>query len=536
MKKLPEHLKKKAVKAYRSRDLITAARLFRRGLELDPSDRFCKINLAVVLHEQGNHREQYQLARELYSEDPDDPAILNQIGLGEYTNGLLAEGYEKLKRAAQLDPNRFDTFLNLSAIAGEIQDFEGGLRYAFEAVRIRPDAAFAHNNLGSAFMSLGHWGQAEECFLTVITLDPLNVHANINLAVCRSGREDPHEVIKLYAKCLTLPEIVDADVRKVRFFMGMCYLEVGDFAKGWANYAAGFYPGVTNLRNPPRKFVVPKWDGSPLRDKRLLVWREQGLGDELFFGSVLKDLEKLAGKVILECEPRLVATFKRSFPNFTVRHQAYFAAPDFGAAHEDFDLHIPLGDLMGVFRRSLADFESSGPYIAADNEKVALFDGRLGPRGSALRVGICWRSGMLSANRNLGYSALSTWEALLRRPNTQVINLQYGAEDKELSRAEQEFGISINSWPDVDLRNDLDTTFSLIKSLDVVVSVGTAVAQMAAAAGVRTILLVPKLSWTSFGTTQYPAYSNVQILTARSGEEVSTLIPEVLRVLSSHSD
>lgn len=136
----------------------------------------------------------------------------------------------------------------------------------------------------------------------------------------------------------------------MRFYAAFEYLKLGDLERGWNYYDGGFSPLVpqNGRRTPVRKFDVPEWRGESLQNKRLLVWREQGIGDEIMFGTCLPDLLLLDGcEVILETDSRMVSIWARTFPEFHVRPQSF--ASDGRSPFNDFDLHIPIGSLPEFF-------------------------------------------------------------------------------------------------------------------------------------------------------------------------------------------
>jgi tetratricopeptide (TPR) repeat protein len=533
--KIPKKILDKAKQAFTERRFDEAEALYKRALQYDPTHFAARSNIAVIFNETNRIDELYSLAMELAKERPRDASALNKLGIALYRKGQFTQAYAKLKEALELEPNRLETYLNLSSVSGEVGDNRGGLEYALQAVSLNPASTSAHVNLGSAFMAVGRVPEAEKCFETVLLLDPNNTFAHTNLAVLATKGGNHARAILAYEKCLTLPSLSRIDEQKVRFFLGISYLRVGNFEEGWRNYDYGFIPESTNGRNPCRQFRVPQWHGQSLGEEdTLLVWREQGLGDELMFFSALKELEGTKAKVIVESDWRLCHILKRSFPDFTVRPQAYYDAPSFESPFLDFTLEASAGRVFSYYRRSAEDLSRSGAYLRVDDTAKALFDKRLGERNGALRVGICWRSGALSALRNVNYTSIYEWEEVLKLRNCQFVSLQYGDTKGELTKAVDELGVFINSWPDLDIKDDLDNLAALCANLDLVISVGTASAQLACAVGAPTIILCNSLTWTSFGTSTYPVYPNARfMLTKDHGGPVSSLLPVLADRLGS---
>ncbi len=531
--KIPKKILDKAAQAFYGRRFDEAEVLYRRALQYDPSHFGARSNIAVILNETNRIDEFYALAVELATEQPRDASALNKLGIALYRKGQFKEAYATLKEALELEPNRFETVLNLSSVSGEVGDNRGGLEYSLQAVGMDPSNASAHVNLGSAFMAVGRIAEAEKCFETVLLLDPNNIFANTNLAVLATKGGDHARAVLAYERCLSLTNISGIEEKKVRFFLGISYLALGNFKEGWRNYDYGFIPESTNGRNPCRQFKAPLWEGENLEGETLMVWREQGLGDELMFFSALKELEDMKAKVIVESDWRLCHLLKRSYPNFIVRPQFYYDPPNLGSPLNDFTLQAPAGRVFSYFRQGSEDFKRSGPYLRVDDNAKALFDRRLGERNGVLRIGICWRSGALSALRNVNYTSIYEWEPILKLRNCQFVSLQYGDTKNELNKVVDELGVFINAWPDLDIKDDLDNLAALCANLDLVISVGTASAQLACAVGTPTVILSNGLTWTSFGTSDYPVYPNAKfMLTMDHGGAVASLLPILAERLS----
>ena len=149
-------------------------------------------------------------------------------------------------------------------------------------------------------------------------------------------------------------------------------------------------------------------------------------------------------------------------------------------------------------------------------------------------IGICWRSGVFSIGRNLNYTALIDWKELLSCDDFQFVNLQYGECENELIEVEQSLGVQILRWPDLDLKNDLENVLALIKNLDSVVTVGTAVSSLSASCNIPTFILM-KQSWLMLGQiNNYPWYECVVPIVSDNDTHIAEkihIIPQLIRSL-----
>ncbi len=529
MAKVSQNLRSRALQAVLANRFAEGVELYRSVLRKDPKDSQALNNLAIAYDALGRYEEFFETAVRALKVAPEDEGVVNVVAVAEYKLGRHEAAYRRLLDAVERFGMSYETAMNLCSVCGELNLHTEGLRYALEAVQLSPTKPSAHNNLGSAFMSLGKTTEARHCFETTVILEPDNPFAHTNLGVIENTHANHQTAIQHFRKALDLmPDIETLDSARNRFFMGLSLLALGNLDEGWRNYEYGWKLPSGNGRNPQRTFDVPRWTGENLTGKTVLVWREQGLGDEIFFFSAVKDLLLLGGNVIIECDPRLVPTLRRSYPTVSVRSQQYYAGPPFKSFHNDFDFQIPAGSLFAHFRKEASDFKKSGPYFVPSEQNAHVFDSRLGPRVGNLRVGICWRSGDLSATRNVHYSPLSAWQNVFAVQGVQFVNLQYGNTQEEIQAAEAEFNVSLNSWTDINRKDDIDEVVALISQLDLVISVGTAVAQIAAAVGVPVWLMYVSKAWPQFGQDNYPVYPNVSMLRAPLGGDVSELLRDTV--------
>jgi tetratricopeptide (TPR) repeat protein len=497
-----DRLRQQAYALRSQRDFVSAKPLLEELYKLEPDN----IPLALDLGEAYMETEDFAAAVSLYAKmierDPKYLTAVTNLGGALIRQGKLADAKAILQYALELDPQSIHARINLGGVLQASGDRKANLDNALEAVQIDPSSSLAFNNLGSAFSDMAMFKEAKHAYETAVMLDAQQVDALINLGAVEARLGDAKASCEMYEKVLTqLPVAAKQRADAVKFYAAFEYLKQGVLDKGWDYYEGGFSPLVpaTGARTPRRNFNVPRWDGEPIKGKTLLVWREQGLGDELLFATCLHELEALGASIIVECDRRLVPVFERSFPNYKIRQETYLPNHGMVSPYSDFDLHVPLGSLMKYCRRDIKDFERSGAYIKTDPAKVAKFEGRLAPYKENYRlVGICWRSGKLDPVRNLGYTTLDEWAEVLQTPGFKFVNLQYGDCEAELRQAEEKFGVEILRWPDLNLRNDLDDIFALMHCLDAVASVQTAVLVMGGSVGVPTVG-VKAGGWTRFG-------------------------------------
>jgi hypothetical protein len=253
------------------------------------------------------------------------------------------------------------------------------------------------------------------------------------------------------------------------------------------------------------------WTGGSLKGKRLLVRSEQGIGDQILFASLISDLLARAkaesGSVILECEPRLVPLFARSFPGALVkpamlRTEGGKVIADYGWLKTvgGVNAAVLMGDLPRTLRGSLDRFPAPHSFLTPDAEEVSRWKNIFGENA----VGICWRSGKLGGHRSLGFAPLEAWGHFLRQIEAPIVSVQYDGTAEEIAALEAISGRKIIVPEGIDQKTELDRACALMAALAMVVSAPTAVSWLSAGAGVPTLKLLYGVSWTALGQTQEP--------------------------------
>ena len=472
--------------------------------------------------------------REATSLQPSNPngALITSVALTSRSQDK--DAIEVLEAQLSRTPDIQALLFNLHSCYANLGENQKAIEIAMKTVELNPTNADAFNNLGASLHAVNRLSDAAIAFRTAIELNPKQYTARMNLANTmvsddRAKINEINQTLEMFGH--ELPERVRISSLHNTAF---AYLRLGDLKNGWERLENGFSPLIDSSRGrrPQRTFEVPRWKGEPLNGKTLLVWREQGLGDELMFGSVLPELLNLQGNIIYECEPRLQGLLSRSFPEFTVRPELYRAAYPHDSPNTDFDLQIPIGSLGGIFRQTVADFDRSKAYLKADPLRVAAYAERLaGLPPGVKKIGLCWRSGVVSPTRGTGYTHLTDWMELLTQDDVCVVNLQYGKCEEELLDIEKATGKKVWRWQDIDLQNDQEAVAALIANLDVVCSVGTAVAQMSGALGVPTLMCAGNYGYTSFGTNRFLYAPDIHLIVDEKAGDMQVAVQMAVSVV-----
>jgi tetratricopeptide (TPR) repeat protein len=344
-----------------------------------------------------------------------------------------------------------------------------------------------------------------------IALDPARWGAYTNFAVANQSLALPEQALCYYERSLQLRPTGN-DHPRVN--IGQLLLSMGRFAEGWAQFARRFDVNTPHLATRLPRLV--KVD----RASRVLLWGDQGVGDQIMFSSMLNDWLARRVASTLRVDDRLVPLFSRSFPTLDVIGESC----QFDEAQ--YDAQVSLGDLGGFLRQTADDFLGrQDAFLAADQDLVGKYGQRLRRSGARLVVGVSWRSQNVDTGAKRSMSPMQLCDSLAL-PGVTLVNLQYG-------KREQDDVADLMLDSGVDNTLDLDGLAAVIAACDLVITIGNTTAHLAAALGRETWVLVPKASgwrWMQQGP-RTPWYESVEIFRQTSDNDWREPLGEIRRRL-----
>jgi Tfp pilus assembly protein PilF len=409
--------------------------------------------------------------------------------------GRSTEALSLLETAVSVAPHSAEARYRLGTLHAREDRMEPALTLFQEALALDPAHVGALSNLGNVHAAHGLLNEACAAYRQAVGLVPGAPEPWHNYASALRELGDDAGAVTAFDRALAIrPDEVEA-----RFSRALALLGAGDLPRGWRAHESRFE--VPRLRVHRRDFPQPLWRGEPLGGRTLLVWGEQGVGDEILFASMFAELANLGGRIVVECRAKLVSLFARSFPQFEV--VALRDPPDVRCLR-GVDLQIAAGSLGQYLRPDLASFPERPAFLHADQQRVAHWRERLAGLGPGLKVGLCWRSTKMKGERALKWTRLDQWDALLAVPGVHWISLQYDDCEAELQAARARSGVPLWRYPEVDYFDDLDEAGALTRALDLVISMPTAVCMQSAALGVPTWQLAYGADWRPLGTDRLP--------------------------------
>lgn len=484
-----------AFQLHQAGQLDQAHDLYQEILKIQPETPDALHLLGLIALDRSQHTEAVELISKAIALQPNVAGYFSNLGTALLKLDRQAEAISNFRKALELDPNYADAHYGIANTLYETKDLPGAKKHYQKVVALRPDAE-AHNHLGVIFKETGQLKTATSHFKTAIKINPNYAEAHYNLGNALESAGEFRQAIACFRRALQ----IKGDYEDARWNIALKSLLLGDLAEGWNHFEHRWRR--KDFTSAKRDFPAPPWRGEPLTDKTLLVWGEQGVGDEIMFANVLPDVIQTTGHCIVECDPRLVPLYTRSFPHAEV--VARLNPAHSRLLEPDITFQTPIGNLPKWFRPTIESFPRNHGYLKADPERVEFWKHRLDTLGQAPKIGIAWRSMIRSTKRDASYTELSDWKAILTVPGVILVNLQYDECRAELEAAQAQFGVKIHSWEYIDLKNDLDDAAALTTALDLVISPDISVAGMAGAVGKETWMYCLNNNWVKLGVNHIP--------------------------------
>jgi tetratricopeptide (TPR) repeat protein len=474
-----------------------------------------------------------------FARQPGQTDIANDAGRIAFRLGDNSRAAQYFAAYHKANPSNATGANNLATALKELHHFDAAIDVLRFAIQTNPEASMLWNTLGTVLSDRGDPAEALIFFGEAARLDGTSAKARYNLATSKltlgdgpGAMEDCDAAISLAAGA---PE--SAMMRLGRSTILLCQGRLGD---GWDQYEARLDPAFA--AGTHFSVECPQWDlAEAVTGKSLLVFGEQGLGDQVSFSGTIPDmLNDLGpkGRMTIAVEPRLVPLFQRSFPAATTiplggtreggRFQRHL--PGFDASQ--IDLWTPMASPLRRYRRSLSDYPAPGVALVPDGTRVEHWRRQLGNLPGR-KVGIVWKSLNMDGVRQKFFPAFHHWQPVFGVPGVTFVNLQYGDCAEEIEQAQSAFSTEIWQPPHVDLKDDLDGVAALAAAMDLVIGPSNATTCLAAACGGPTSMFFPPASWPCQGTEGLPWYPAVRGFVAKSYREWDEVMGRIAAALAT---
>jgi len=494
---------------------------YTRALELAPTLGESLLNLARLKLDLGDGRAGVSYLRRYLALAPDHLEVRQLLALHLVSTRQFGAAKREYERILEQLPGDARMNVNLGNVLQAMNQLAPAIAHYREALRIDPSLVGARYNLGVTLRKDERQEDALPELEAAWAADPSSTQttralANLYLDLGRMADSE-----RAFRRTLEL----DPQSHEAKIGLSGVLISTERFGEGWDLDTARFEQAEN--RDWVGQFTQRPWRGEALAGKRVLVWGEQAPGDQIMFVEALPDLLRQGGKVLLECSPRMIDLFGRSFPEAALVPRGDRAGADPKVLDPDIDFQLPMTGLQRRFRRRIEDFPRGAAYLRADPGKTDRWRERLAALGTGLRVGISWRGGTPETHVRRRTIPLAQWAPLLRTPGVHFVSLQYSNVTAELAELRDTHGIDIAHWQEgID---DFDESAALLGALDLVISVPTTVVHLSGALDVPAWVLVPfrpGFRYMREGATM-PWYRSVTLLRQRDPERWDDVLAEV---------
>lgn len=499
-----ERLLLSAVRHHRAGRLTEAARIYRQILTID-ADQADSLNLlGMIAFQAGGHELAAVMIRRAiavktaYINDNIDNEIKNDLASYHSNLGTVLQAQGKLdeatacyERALALQPGLAEVHFNLGNILQAQDRLDGAVACYKRALALKPELAEAHHSMGNVLQLQDKLNEAVACYERALVHMPSHAKAHYNLGCALRALGKVDEALVQYGMALSF----EPDYDQANFSKTLGELLKGNFTSGWHNFEKRWQS--RDHHTPMRAYRQPLWTGEKLASGRVLIWGEQGVGDEIMFAGLIPKVLRTGNRCLLDCDARLKPLFARSFPGVDVvsdHHPEYAAADNLEARNPELDItaHLPSGSLPGLFRATNAAFAGTkSPYLFAHPVQREQFRARYSDAEADGRrvVGLAWHTTNRKTGRDRSID-LSLLAPLFGRSDVRWVSLQYGDhESLENQAAAASTPILIDR--SVDQLLNIDIFAAQIAAMNLVITIDNSTAHLAGALGVRTWVLLP---------------------------------------------
>jgi tetratricopeptide (TPR) repeat protein len=451
-----------------------AAACWEEAVRLWPNSAEAHFHLGMALQQQGKPAEAEVSFETAVRLKPNFVEAISNLGSAFQAQKKLPEAVACFQQALRIRPDSPELHFNLGcALQMERRLAEAAASYR-QAVRLNPNYVEAHNNLGNALREQGQLAEALVHLEYGLRLYPESGEGHMNLGVVLQDQGKLIEAAHHLEQALRLcPDSAEA-----HYNHGLFLLLQGNFEQGWREHE---WRLLMKGHAPPLS-PGPKWDGGPLDGKTILLYAEQGRGDILQFIRYAALVKKRGATVLVECRPAMLGLLA-GCPGIDR------LVPE-GEPLPAYDVQAALLSLPALCGTMLATIPAEVPYLFADSSRVAFWKERLAS-SSGFKVGICWQGNPAHKHDQRRSVPLAQFAPLAEIAELRLVSLQKGPGSEQWETLARQ-------WPTLDLpgQEEEDSqawieSAALVRALDLVITVDTAVAHLAGALGVPVWVALP---------------------------------------------
>lgn len=426
------------------------------------------------------------------------------------------EAIETYKKTIKIKPYHYKAYNNLGIIYEKLRQYIEALKNYEKAVEIEPRFPEPYNNIGTIYKKLGRYLESIDNYNKALSLNPRYFEAYSNRAIVLRKLQKYDEALEDYDSAIKLKsDFTEALVGKSEIL-----LKLGNFSEGWKYYDYRFFQSSFHERYNKKKLFLKRE-----KVNKLIVWGEQGIGDQIYFLSYLINFSNFANEIVLELDPRIIPLFQRYIEKIKINNILLKSINE--KPVEVFDFHLPLGSVPAFVKENNYIFTKNEYYFVTNRNPIKNFF----PKNNYKNIGISWKTLNIDEEyRNISLDLLSP---ILDLKEINFFNLQFGKFNNLVEEYNKKKNNNIISIKEIDNTNNLEDLSNLILNLDAVVTIQNTTVHLAGALGKKTFLLAAKDSRWMWGLTDKISkhYPSVEIFRQKQFNEWEEQVNQVAQEL-----
>lgn len=458
-----------------------AIAFYKQALALNPTCAQIFFNLGQALYYAKKYPEALYAYKKTIQHKNDHCRAYIQIAQVMISVKQSKDAIEPLKKALSLESNNVDARLLLARVYNEKHCFNQAIDLIIDGLKLDPSNINLTFELANTYNLINRLEESLAIYQDLDRLLPNNPSIIYNIAFTYKKMGFVDKALDYYAKTLELnPEHAEA-----LFSQGLAYLVLGDFEKGWHGYEWRYSrPSQGSLRT----YTEPRWDGSDLQGKTILIHAEQGLGDTFQFIRYAKLIKEKNGIIIAAVQKPLVKLIKHC------KYIDHVISLDETPPH--FDVHSPMLSLPYALKTRIDTVPCEIPYLYADETLVEDWKEKLAADKN-FKIGICWQGNDNYATPLLRMTVAQKsvhpkeFAPICCVPGVSIYSLQKTTGTDQLKDIPDTMHI-ITFDGDFDQSHGrfMDTA-AVIKNLDLIITVDTSISHLASGLGIPTWIMLP---------------------------------------------
>lgn len=426
-----------AIAAYNERRWQDAIEQATAALNHDPHDLNALEVFGLAWFQLGETSNAIQAMEYCHQKAPDNARYASNLGELYRAAGRYDEAVAMLGLATQLQPDALELLERAGLTCLDLGEVNGAIVALSKVAELKPDQALSHFNLAEAYRQLGQFQLAADGYRRALALDPGLVEANQQLA--------------------------------------LSLLAAGDYTAGWQAFEWRLDPRLSVQPTLPQ----PRWTGQIEEGKRVFVYNDQGQGDAILFSRYLPLIASQGVNLVVEAPASLLSLFRNSFANVEFI--------EIGATPPPCDWQIALGSLPALFGTTADSVPNLTPYLQASEQKLTAWKALLDPYRDSVRVAVRWAGNPNAAGVRQRDCPIEQFATLFADiPMLTFVNLQIDRRDEFATLAR--YGRTVDLSDHI---HDFEDSAALLANVELLISVDTAVLNLAGALDVATWAVLP---------------------------------------------